>query len=57
MEDYIKNGKLIEVLPSNPPIPSIIGCLYPHKKLQDPKIIYFMDHIINNCNPIFQFKD
>ena len=57
MEDYIKNGKLIEVLPSNPPIPSIIGCLYPHKKLQDPKMIYFMDHIINNCNPIFQFKD
>ena len=57
MEDYIKNGKLIEVLPNNPPIPSIIGCLYPHKKLQDPKIIYFMDHIINNCNPIFQFKD
>ena len=54
MEDYIKNGKLIEVLPSNPPIPSIIGCLYPHKKLQDPKMIYFMDYIIKNCSALIK---
>ena len=54
IEDYIKNGKLIEVLPSTPPIASIIGCLYPHKKLQDPKMIYFMDYIIKNCSALIK---
>lgn len=54
VKDYLQNGKLIEILPSTPPIASIIGCLYPHKKLQDPKMIYFMDYIIKNCSALIK---
>ena len=54
VKDYLQNGKLIEILPSTPPLASIIGCLYPHKKLQDPKMTYFMDYIIKNCRALIK---
>lgn len=42
---YLRDGTLIEVLPDNPPVPTIFGCLYPHRKLQDPKLRLFVDFI------------
>ncbi len=42
---HIAAGRLIEVLPEARPVPSIFGCLYPHKKLQDPKIRLLVDFV------------
>ena len=53
IEAHLQNGKLVEVLPDTPPVPTIFGCLYPHRKLQDPKIRYFVDFIIKHCSSTF----
>jgi DNA-binding transcriptional LysR family regulator len=42
---HLDSGALVEVLPDTPPPPSIFGCLYPHRKLQDPKIRLFIDFV------------
>ena len=46
--EHLKSGALVEVLPNAPPVPTIFGCLYPHKKLQDPKVRCFVDYIIKH---------
>ncbi|MEM7320908.1 MAG: LysR family transcriptional regulator [Pseudomonadota bacterium] len=43
--EHLKSGRLVAVLPNTPPPKTIFGCLYPHKKLQDPKIRLFVEHI------------
>ncbi|MFD1157514.1 LysR family transcriptional regulator [Roseovarius aestuarii] len=45
---HLKTGRLVEVLSQTPPSPSLFGCLYPHRKLQDPKIRHFVDFISKN---------
>lgn len=42
---HLARGELVEVLPDNRPMPSIFGCLYPHKKLQDPKVRLLVDFV------------
>lgn len=44
---HLESGDLVEVLPYTPPVPSSFGCLYPHRKLQDPKIRLFIDYMID----------
>ena len=44
--EHLKSGRLIEVLPGRPPVSSLFGCLYPHRKLQDPKIRHFVDFMV-----------
>lgn len=44
---YLRSGELVEVLPQARPIPSMFGCLYPHKKLQDPKIRLLVEFVAN----------
>jgi len=44
----------VEILPETPPVSSMFGCLYPHKKLQDPKIRLFVDFIISHCGSILE---
>ncbi|WP_127115844.1 LysR family transcriptional regulator [Shimia sediminis] len=43
--EHLRTGKLVEVLPDARPMPSIFGCLYPHKNLQDPKVRLMLDFI------------
>ncbi|WP_424980479.1 LysR substrate-binding domain-containing protein [Leisingera sp. S232] len=43
---HLRSGALVEVLPDTPPEPTIFGCLYPHRKLQDPKIRLFVDYAV-----------
>jgi DNA-binding transcriptional LysR family regulator len=38
---HLASGALIEVLPATPPVPVTFGCLYPHRRFQDPKIRLF----------------
>lgn len=47
--DHLARGDLVEVLPDTPPLPTIFGCLYPHKKLQDPKVRLFVDFVVKKC--------
>lgn len=53
VRDYLAEGRLVEVLPNTPPVPTIFGCVYPHKKLQDPKIRLFVEHIAKNSRSVF----
>ncbi|MDP2122620.1 MAG: LysR family transcriptional regulator [Hoeflea sp.] len=39
-------GTLVEVATATPPTPQPFSCLYPHKRLQDPKVKLFVDHVI-----------
>ncbi|MBW4709983.1 LysR family transcriptional regulator [Roseobacter sp. YSTF-M11] len=47
--DELRRGSLVEVLPQTPPVDAIFGCLYPHRRLQDPKIRLFIDFMIEHC--------
>lgn len=47
--DHLETGALVEVLPETPPVASTFGCLYPHRKLQDPKVRLFVDFVIDHC--------
>ena len=51
---HLAAGSLVEILPETPPVSSMFGCLYPHKKLQDPKIRLFVDFIISHCGSILE---
>ncbi len=42
--EALDNGTLIEVLPATPPRATSFVCLYPHRKLQDPKVRLFIDY-------------
>ena len=46
--EHLQSGALVEVLPKHPPVSSMFGCLYPHRKLQDVKIRHFIDFVIKN---------
>ncbi len=54
VRQHLEAGRLVELLPNTPPKPTIFGCLYPHKKLQDPKIRLFIDHIARSCRRHFE---
>ncbi|MCV6547716.1 MAG: LysR family transcriptional regulator [Cohaesibacter sp.] len=40
---HLKSGALVPLLQETPPLPSSFACLYPHRKLLDPKIRLFVD--------------
>lgn len=49
VEEHLESGRLVELLPQTPPVGAVFGCLYPHRKLQDPKIKRFMDFMVTGC--------
>ncbi len=46
---HLDSGALVEVLPDTPPTPAIFALLYPHSKLQDPKVQRFSDFMVRHC--------
>jgi DNA-binding transcriptional LysR family regulator len=52
--EHLRNGRLLEVLPDTPPVATTFGCLYPHRRLQDPKIRCFVDFIVEKCSATFK---
>lgn len=46
---HLERGSLVEVLADCPPAPAVFGCLYPHRKLQDPKVQRFIDYMVRHC--------
>lgn len=47
---HLDSGRLVEILKDTPPPPTIFGCLYPHRRLQDPKIRHFVDFVISHAD-------
>jgi DNA-binding transcriptional LysR family regulator len=46
---HLASGALVEILPDTPPVASAFGCLYPHRRLQDPKVRLFVDFMAGRC--------
>ena len=46
---YIEYGSLVVVAQDTPPTKTFLSCLYPHKRLQDPKIRLFIDFMVQHC--------
>ncbi|WP_204115847.1 LysR family transcriptional regulator [Shimia biformata] len=46
---HLASGDLVELLPQTPPMPASFGCLYPHRKFQDPKIRLFVDFMTSEA--------
>jgi len=49
VEMHLASGALVEILPKTPPLPAVLTCLYPHRKLQDPKVQTFIDFMVRQC--------
>lgn len=47
VEAHLLSGRLVEILPDTPPVAAVMGCLYPHRRLQDPKVRTFIDFMID----------
>lgn len=47
----LASGALVELLAETPPLPTSLVCLYPHRKLQDPKVRLFIDHVAETLKP------
>jgi DNA-binding transcriptional LysR family regulator len=50
----LEDGSLVEILSDTPPISSSFGCLYPHRKLQDPKIRLFVDFMVQKSREVIK---
>ncbi len=46
---YLATGALVEVLADTPPVPVSFGCLYPHRRFQDPKVQTFLEFMLPAC--------
>lgn len=46
-------GRLVKLLPDNPPPPAQFGCLTPHRRLQDPKVRMFADFAVRELKKAF----
>ena len=44
--DHLAAGALVPVCEDNPPLPVSLACVYPHKRLQDPKSRLFIDFTV-----------
>jgi DNA-binding transcriptional LysR family regulator len=47
--DHLASGALVPVAVTTPPQDIQLACLYPHKRLQDPKSRLFMDFMVAAC--------
>jgi DNA-binding transcriptional LysR family regulator len=49
VEPFIRDQRLKVILPSIPPTPVQFAAVYPHKKLQDPKVRLLLDFMAERC--------
>ncbi len=47
--DHLATGALVPVATETPPLDVILACLFPHKRLQDPKSRLFIDYMVAAC--------
>lgn len=46
---HLADGTLVPVLQDFPPVTAKFACLFPHKRLQDPKVRLFIDFMSDHC--------
>ncbi len=49
VEPFIRDRRLTVILPDTPPTPVQFAAVYPHKKLQDPKVRLLLDFMAERC--------
>lgn len=49
IQEYLNEGSLILVAQDTPPTNMPFSCIYPHKRLQDPKIRLLIDFMVGEC--------
>lgn len=54
IEPFLRDGRLKIVLPDNPPSPIQFAAVYPHKKLQDPKVRLLLDFMADRCERLIR---
>lgn len=47
--DHLAAGRLVPVATETPPLPVQLACLFPHKRLQDPKSRLFIEFMVAAC--------
>ncbi|MEP4290402.1 MAG: LysR substrate-binding domain-containing protein, partial [Rhizobiaceae bacterium] len=50
--DHLASGELVEIARDTPPTPLPFSCVFPHKRLQDPKTRFLIDHMVQGCREI-----
>ena len=53
VDEDIREGRLVQVLPQTPPEVAQFGCLTPHRRLQDPKVRMFADMAVRELKRFF----
>lgn len=54
VEPFIRDRRLKVILPASPPIPVQLAAVYPHKKLQDPKVRLLLDFMADRCQRLIR---
>ena len=54
VEPYLRDQRLKVILSSTPPIPVQLAAVYPHKKLQDPKVRLLLDFMADRCQRLIR---
>jgi len=54
VEPFIRDQRLKVILPATPPVPVQFAAVYPHKKLQDPKVRLLLDFMADRCQRLIK---
>ncbi len=54
IEPYLRDGRLKVILPETPPTPVQFAAVFPHKKLQDPKVRLLLDFMAERCQRLIR---
>ena len=54
VEPFIRDRRLTVILPDTPPTPVQFAAVYPHKKLQDPKVRLLLDFMAERCQRLIK---
>lgn len=54
VEPFIRDWRLKIILPDHPPTPIQLAAVYPHRKLQDPKVRLFLDYMAERCQRVIR---
>lgn len=49
VSNHIKSGELVKIATKTPPTSQPFSCVYPHKRLQDPKVRLFIEFMVEEC--------
>ena len=54
VEPFIRDRRLKVILAATPPTPVQLAAVYPHKKLQDPKVRLLLDFMAERCQRLIR---